>query len=37
VVALATLNAARRMCTSRRIDVVEYVRDDREGRAGGGG
>jgi hypothetical protein len=33
----ATLNPAPRTCTSRRIDVVRHVRDDREGRAGGGG
>jgi hypothetical protein len=33
----ATLNPAPRTCTSRRIDVVQHVRDSGEGRAGGGG
>jgi hypothetical protein len=33
----ATLNPAPRMFTSRRTGVVRHVRDDREGRAGGGG
>jgi hypothetical protein len=32
-----TLDPAPRTCTSRRIGVVRHVRDDREGRAGGGG
>jgi hypothetical protein len=33
----ATLNPAPRTCTSRQICVVQHVRDDGEGRAGGGG
>jgi hypothetical protein len=37
VAALATLNPAPRTCTSRRIGVVRHVRDDGEGRVGGGG
>jgi hypothetical protein len=32
-----TLNPAPLTCTSRRIGIVRHVRDDGEGRAGGGG
>jgi hypothetical protein len=35
--ALATLDPAPRMCTSRRIGVVQHVCDGGEGLAGGGG